>query len=61
LAELLISRFGERAASYAIHQALKAQSRGDRRNAERWRWIADITSYALRCDVGEPAPSAHGG
>jgi hypothetical protein len=43
LALLLIDRFGERAGSYATHQALKALSRGNEREAARWRWIAEIT------------------
>jgi len=53
LARLLIERFGERAASYAIHQSLKALSRGDPREAGRWRWIADITRETLRADIDE--------
>jgi hypothetical protein len=51
LAHLLIDRFGERATSYAIHQSLKAHSRGDPREAARWRWIAEITGEALRLDL----------
>jgi hypothetical protein len=51
LARLLIDRFGERAASYAVHQALKAHSRGDPAEAARWRWIAEITREALRVDM----------
>jgi hypothetical protein len=50
LAHLLIDRFGERAASYAVHQSLKARSRGDPAEAARWRWIAEITREALRID-----------
>jgi hypothetical protein len=53
-ARLLIDHFGERAASHATHQALKAQSRGDPREAARWRWIAEITREMLRRDFGEP-------
>lgn len=53
LAYLLIDRFGERAASYAVHQALKAQARGNPREAARWRWIAEITDETLRCDLDE--------
>ncbi|HZB93409.1 MAG TPA: hypothetical protein VE397_18320 [Stellaceae bacterium] len=53
MACLLIDRFGERAASYALHQALKAQARGNPREAARWRWIAEITDEQLRCDIDE--------
>jgi hypothetical protein len=51
LAHLLIDRFGERAASYAVHQSLKAHARGDPAEAARWRWIAEITREALRIDT----------
>jgi hypothetical protein len=51
-ARLLIDRFGERAASHATHQSLKAQSRGDPREAARWRWIAEFTREMLRTDFG---------
>ncbi|MGO8918139.1 MAG: hypothetical protein ACLQJR_19735 [Stellaceae bacterium] len=53
LARLLIDRFGERAVSYADHQSLKARSRGDQREAERWRWIAEVTRETLRADDDE--------
>jgi hypothetical protein len=51
LARLLIDRFGERAVSYAIHQALKAGASGDPANAARWRRIAELTGEALRADL----------
>lgn len=54
LARLLISHFGERATSYAVHQSLKALSRGDQREAARWRWIAEITRDTLRFDLDDP-------
>jgi hypothetical protein len=50
LARLLIGRFSERAESYAVLQALKALARNDRREAARWRWIAEITRETLRLD-----------
>lgn len=50
LARLLIERFSERAESYAVHQALKALARNDRREAARWRWIAEVTRETLRID-----------
>lgn len=53
LARLLIDRFGERAASYAVHQSLKALSRGDQREAARWRWVAEITRETLRFDLDD--------
>jgi hypothetical protein len=53
LACLLIERFGERAGAYAMHQSLKALARGDQREAERWRWISEITHETLRFDVDE--------
>jgi hypothetical protein len=43
LAELLIARYGERAASFATHQSLKAGHRGEQRMMEAWRSIADVT------------------
>lgn len=52
---VLISRFGERAISYAVHQSLKASSRGDARNAARWRWMAEITRNVLHSDPGDAA------
>jgi hypothetical protein len=47
----LIDHFGERAVSYAAHQSLKANSRGDTRNAARWRWVAEVTRDVLRSDI----------
>jgi hypothetical protein len=51
LARLLIDRFGERAVSYATHQALKAAAGGDPVNAARWRRIAEVTRDALQADL----------
>ena len=53
LAELLIARHGERAASYATHQSLKAAQRGDQRTMQAWRWIADTAEQVWKV---EPAP-----
>jgi hypothetical protein len=53
LACLLIDRFGERAGCYAMHQAVKALSRGDKREAARWRWIAEVTRDTLRFDLDD--------
>jgi hypothetical protein len=55
LAKLLISRYGEQAAAYASHQALKARQRGDPRVMEAWRWIASAIDEVLR---SEPDGSA---
>lgn len=51
LARLLIDTFGERGPAYAVHQSLKARSRGDLREAARWRWIAEVTRETLRLDI----------
>ncbi len=50
LAELLIARHGERAASYATHQSLKARHRGERRMMEAWRWIASTAEYVWKVE-----------
>jgi hypothetical protein len=52
-ARMLIANLGERATSYAMHQALKARQRGDDRNAERWNWIAGATSEILRSEPND--------
>ena len=56
LASLLISRFGERATSFASHQALKARQSGELRRMEAWRRIADATAAVWRT---EPQPDHH--
>jgi hypothetical protein len=48
VAKLLISRYGERAYAHAIHQALKARRRGDKRLMDGWRWIASAVRQVLR-------------
>ena len=50
VAKLLISYYGEQAATYASHQALKARERGDQRLMEAWRWIAGAVAEVLRAD-----------
>jgi hypothetical protein len=48
LADLLIERYGERAASHARYQALKAAQSGEERKTEAWRWIADAIDQLWR-------------
>jgi hypothetical protein len=48
LADLLIERYGERAASHARYQALKAAQLGEERKREAWRWIADAIDEVWR-------------
>jgi hypothetical protein len=48
LAALLIERYGERAASHARYQSLKAAWRGEQRKMEAWRWIADAIDQLWR-------------
>jgi hypothetical protein len=52
-AKNLIAHWGERAPTYAMHQALKARRRGDLRNAERWLWIAGATREILRSEPSD--------
>ena len=52
-ARMLIARLGERATSYAMHQALKARQSDDLRNADRWLWIAGATREILRSEPGD--------
>jgi hypothetical protein len=53
LAEMLIARYGEGAASYATHQSLKAGHRGEQRMMVAWRWIADEVEQVWKV---EPTP-----
>lgn len=50
---MLIARLGERATSYAMHQALKARQSDDLRNADRWLWIAGATREILRSEPSD--------
>ena len=59
LASLLISRFGERATTYASHQALKARHSGEMRRMEAWRQIADAAAQVWRTEPVEPAEEEH--
>ncbi|HZB93496.1 MAG TPA: hypothetical protein VE397_18760 [Stellaceae bacterium] len=56
IANLLISRYGERAYAHAMHQALKARRDGDRRLMEGWRWIALAVRDVLRTEPEDDAP-----
>jgi len=50
IAELLIARYGVRAASHASLQALKARHRGEPRQVEAWEWIANAVASAMRAE-----------
>ena len=50
LAHLLIARYGERAASHAKHQSLKAAQRRATRAMEAWRWIAATVEQIWRTE-----------
>jgi len=50
LAQLLIARYGERAASHARHQSLKAAYRREQRATDAWRWIADAVEQIWRAE-----------
>jgi hypothetical protein len=52
LAELLIARRGERAASYAKYQSLTASHRGEQRMMEAWRSIADVAERVWKVEPG---------
>ncbi len=56
LASLLILRFGERAVSYASHQALKARHSGEMRRMEAWRRIADAAAQVWRTEPVQRGP-----
>ncbi len=57
LAEILIARFGVRAPSYAVLQALKARCRGQQRTMEIWHRIADAIPNILRTDPNWATPA----
>ncbi|HXZ01055.1 MAG TPA: hypothetical protein VEI03_13725 [Stellaceae bacterium] len=50
LAEMLIARHGERAASYATHQSLKARHRGEHGMMEAWRSIATTAEHVWKIE-----------
>jgi len=50
IADLLIARYGERAISYASHQALVARKAGATRRMEAWRQIAGAALQVLRAE-----------
>jgi hypothetical protein len=47
IARLLVSERGERSATYARHQALKAQAKGEPLRAELWHTIADVAEQTM--------------
>ena len=51
IAELLIARYGERAASHASFQALKARNRGQARETEAWEHITEAVVLAMRAEA----------
>jgi len=52
IAELLIARYGERAASHASLQALKARHMGMPLHTEAWKWITEAVMQAMRAEEG---------
>lgn len=54
LAELLIARRGQRAASYATHESLKAHHRGEQRMTEAWRSIANTVEKVWKTEPRPP-------
>ncbi|HTS93233.1 MAG TPA: hypothetical protein VMG55_14585 [Stellaceae bacterium] len=53
IAELLIVRYGERAASHASLQALKARNMGLPLHTEAWKLIADAVIQAMRTEEAD--------
>jgi hypothetical protein len=55
LATLALDRHGERAASFALYQALRFKNQGDLSRATQWREIARLAEETLRyCPTAEP-------
>jgi len=50
IADLLIARYGERAASHARLQALKARDRGEPPRTEAWESIANAVIREMRAE-----------
>ena len=48
LAELLVLRWGKRAAQYALQQSLTAKRRGDQRTMQAWGWIGNTAADIWR-------------
>ena len=48
IAKLLVSERGERSASFARHQALKAQAKGEPLRAELWHTIAGVAEQTMK-------------
>ncbi len=56
IAKALIARYGERAVTFASHQALRARERGDHRTMAAWRWIGGAVAEILRSEPDEKDP-----
>lgn len=54
LAILLVARYGERAASHAKHESLKAAHRDEPAQMEAWRWIADAVEQIWKTEPVQP-------
>jgi hypothetical protein len=54
LAILLVARYGERAASHAKHESLKAARRHEPGQMEAWRWIADAVEQIWKTEPAQP-------
>jgi len=54
LAILLVARYGERAASHAKHESLKAARRDELGQMEAWRWIADAVEQIWKTEPVQP-------
>lgn len=50
LAVLLVQRYGERAASHAKHQSLKAARRDEPGQMEAWLWIANAVEQIWKTE-----------
>lgn len=51
IAALLISRYGERAASHASLQVLKARRSGQALQQIAWEWITEAVVRAMRTEM----------
>jgi hypothetical protein len=50
IAKALVGKHGDKATTFAKHQALKAQAKGEPVHADAWRLIADATEQVLHSD-----------
>jgi hypothetical protein len=53
LAILLVQRYGERAASHAKHQSLKAARRDEPGQMEAWLWIANAVEQIWKLEPAQ--------